>query len=129
MKTVTNESNNRHRLNEINLYTSQQIRGASQVAQVVENPATNAGNARDMCSIHGLGRAPGEGNGNLLQYSYLENPTDRGARWATDRVATYLLHTCRKELDMSERLCTHNKLEFLLSQSNGHGLSPEKSCF
>jgi len=35
----------------------------------------------------------------------------------------------RKELDMSEQLCTHNKLEFLLSQSNGHGQSPEKSCF
>ena len=81
MKTVTNESNNRHRLNEINLYTSQQIRGASQVAQVVENPATNAGDARDMCSIHGLGRAPGEGNGNPLQYSCLENSMDRGAWW------------------------------------------------
>ena len=31
----------------------------------------------------GLGRSPGEGNGNPFQYSYLENPMDRGAWWAT----------------------------------------------
>ena len=35
--------------------------------------------AGDMCSIPGLGRSPGEGNGNPLQYSYLGNPIDRGA--------------------------------------------------
>ena len=35
------------------------------------------------CSIPGLGRSPGEGNGNPLQYSCLENPMDRGAWWAT----------------------------------------------
>ena len=35
------------------------------------------------CSISGSGRSPGEGNGNPLQYSCLENPTDRGAWWAT----------------------------------------------
>ena len=34
--------------------------------------------------IPGLGRSPGEGNGNPLQYSYLENPMDRGAWWAAD---------------------------------------------
>ena len=33
--------------------------------------------------IPGLGRSPGEGNGNPLQYSHLENPMDRGAWWAT----------------------------------------------
>ena len=33
--------------------------------------------------IPGLGRSPGEGNGNPLQYSCLENPTDGGAWWAT----------------------------------------------
>ena len=38
---------------------------------------------RDMGSIPGLGRSPGEGNGNSLQYSCLENPMDRGAWWAT----------------------------------------------
>ena len=37
----------------------------------------------DQGSIPGLGRCPGEGNGNSLQYSYLENPMDRGAFWAT----------------------------------------------
>ena len=39
-------------------------------------------NAGDPCSIPGSGRFPGEGNGNLLQYSCLENPMDRGA-WQT----------------------------------------------
>ena len=37
----------------------------------------------DPGSIRGLGRFPGEGNGNPLQYYYLENPMDRGAWWAT----------------------------------------------
>ena len=36
-------------------------------------------NARDLDSIPGLGRSPGEGNGNPLQYSCLENPMERGA--------------------------------------------------
>ena len=44
---------------------------------VVENPPANAGDARDMDSIPGSGRVPGEGNGNPLQYSCLENPMDR----------------------------------------------------
>ena len=43
-------------------------------------------NARDISSIPGLGRSPGKGNGNPLQYSCLENPKDRGARWATVHV-------------------------------------------
>ena len=47
---------------------------------VVKNLSANAG---DMGSISGLGRAPGEGNGNPLQYSFLENPTDRDAWWDT----------------------------------------------
>ena len=37
----------------------------------------------DVGSIPGLGRSPGEGNGNSLQYSCLGNPMDRGAWWAT----------------------------------------------
>ena len=40
-------------------------------------------NVGDLGSIPGLGRSPGAGNGNPLQYSCLENPTDRGAWWAT----------------------------------------------
>ena len=42
----------------------------------------SACNAGDLGSIPGLGKSPGEGNGNLLQYSCLENPRDRGAWWA-----------------------------------------------
>ena len=44
------------------------------------SPACNAG---DLGSISGSGRSPGERNGNLLQYSCLENPMDRGAWWAS----------------------------------------------
>ena len=47
---------------------------------VVNNPPANAGDAG---LIPGLGRSPGEGNGNSLQYSCLENPMDTGAWWAT----------------------------------------------
>ena len=47
---------------------------------VVKNRPAKAG---DSSSIPGSGRSPGEGNGNLLQYSCLENPMDRGAWWAT----------------------------------------------
>ena len=43
-------------------------------------------NAGNLDSIPGVGRSPGEGNGNSLQYSCLENPTDRGAWWATFHV-------------------------------------------
>ena len=55
---------------------------------VVKNlPATeaDAGDAADIGLIPGLGRSPGEGNGNPLQYSCLEKPTDRGAWRATVR--------------------------------------------
>ena len=42
----------------------------------------SARNAGDLRSIPGLGRSPGEGHGNPLQYSCLENPMDRGGKWA-----------------------------------------------
>ena len=45
---------------------------------LVKNPPANAG---DVGSISGLGRSPGEGTGNPLQYSCLENPMDGGAWW------------------------------------------------
>ena len=41
---------------------------------VVKNQPTNAGDTEDTVSISGLGRSPGGGNGNPLQYSCLENP-------------------------------------------------------
>ena len=50
---------------------------------VVKKPPANAGDVRDSGSIPGLGRSPGGGHGNPLQYSWLENPMDRGAWWAT----------------------------------------------
>ena len=50
---------------------------------VVKNPPDNAGGTRDSGLIPGLGRYPGGGNGNLLQYSSLENFMNRGAWWAT----------------------------------------------
>ena len=56
---------------------------ASQVVPVVKNLPANAGDIKDADLILGSGRSPGGGFGNLLQYSYLENPMDRGALWAT----------------------------------------------
>ena len=46
---------------------------------VVKNLPANARDSRDVGSIPGLGRSPGVGNGNPLQYSCQENPIDRGA--------------------------------------------------
>ena len=56
---------------------------------VVKNPPANAGDAG---SIPGWGRSPGEGNGNSLQYSCLENPINKGGWWAT-------VHGVAKESD------------------------------
>ena len=64
-----------------------------------EESACNVG---DQGSVPGLGRFPGEGNGNPLQYSCLENPMDGGAWWAT-------VHEGHKELDTIERL-THTHI-------------------
>ena len=49
-------------------------------------------NARDLGSVPGSGRSPGEGSANPLQYSYLENPVARGAYWA-------IVHGAAKESD------------------------------
>ena len=56
---------------------------ASQVALVVENLPASPGDARDVDSIPGLRRPSGVENGNLLQYSFLENPMNKRAWWAT----------------------------------------------
>ena len=65
----------------------------------------------------GLGRSPGERNGNPLQYSCLENPTDRGAWWAT-------VHGVHKELHTTQRLTLSHEhktyyVKFICSQSMG----------
>ena len=68
---------------------------------VVKHLPVNAGDARDLGSIPGSGRSPGEGNGNPLQYSCLENPMDRGAWWAT-------VHGVAKSWTwLSNWVCTH----------------------
>ena len=64
--------------------------GASQVVLVVRNPPAKEGDAGDVGSVPGSGRSPGEGNGNPLQYSFLGNPMDRRAWWATVHGVTEL---------------------------------------
>ena len=53
------------------------------LGSVVKNPLAKAGDTGDMGSIPGLGRSPGEGNGNPLHDFCLENPIDREVWWAT----------------------------------------------
>ena len=53
---------------------SMREKGAPQASLVVKNSPANAGDIRDVGLIPGLGGSPGEGHGNPLQYSYLENP-------------------------------------------------------
>ena len=60
----------------------------SQLALVVMNMLANARDIRDSGLIPGSGRPLGEGNGNPLQYSSLENPMDREAWQATDHRVT-----------------------------------------
>ena len=50
---------------------------------MVKNPPANAGDIRDAGSTPGMGRYPGGGHGNPLQYSSLENTMDREAWWTT----------------------------------------------
>ena len=57
--------------------------GSSQVVLVVKNPVANVRDVRNECSIPWLGRSPGGGHGNTLQYSCPENPMNRGAWQAT----------------------------------------------
>ena len=71
------------------------------VALVVKNLSANAGDLSDTGSIPGSGRSPGEGNGNPLQYSCLENPMDREAWWAT-------VHGAAKSQTQLKRLRTQH---------------------
>ena len=68
------------------------IARASQLVLVVKNPPANATDVRDVGLIPGLGRSPGAGHGNPLQYSCLGNPVDSGAWGAT-------VHGVTKESD------------------------------
>ena len=62
---------------------------------VIKNPPAKAGGTRALSSIPGSGGSPGEGNGNPVQYSYLENSMDRGAWQST-------VLWGRKESDITE---------------------------
>ena len=53
------------------------------MARVIKSPPANSGDIRDTGWIPGLGRSPGGGHDNPLQYSCLENPMDRETWWAT----------------------------------------------
>ena len=70
---------------------------------MVKNPPANARDAKDAASIPGLRKSPGEGNGNPFQYSYLQNPTDRGAWRAT-------VHRVTKRWIQLKGLSTHTHM-------------------
>ena len=101
--------------------------GASQVALVVRNLPTNAGDIKDVDSIPGLGRSPGEGHGNPLQYSCLENLMDRGAWQAAYSpqgqkeldMTEATQHTCKQPLATTCLFYIPTYLPFLESHING----------
>ena len=79
---------------------------------MAKNPLANAGDTRDEGSIPGSGRSLGEGYGNALQYSCLENPMDGGAWWTTIHGVTelymtevtahkHILHVCTPQQTVS----------------------------
>ena len=74
---------------------------ASPVAIVVNPPCANSEDIRDVDLIPGLGKSPGEGHGNPLQYSYLEKLLDREAWWAT-------VHRIAKSRTGLKQLSTHS---------------------
>ena len=76
------------------------ILGASQVSLMVKNLLANAGDIRDAGSVPLLGRSPGGRHSNPLQYSCLENSTDRGGWWPT-------VHRVAKSQTQLERLSMH----------------------
>ena len=65
--------------NELTVTLKLSIKDQLSVVLPVSNQLANATDIEDMGAIPGLGRSPGEENGNPPQYSCLENPTDRGA--------------------------------------------------
>ena len=95
----------------------QQLRGASQVALVVEILPASAGEAGDMGSVPGWGR-PGGGHGSPFRYSCLGNPMDRGAWRAT-------VHRVTKSQAQLKQLSTHTHGE---SGSGKFLPKTEKGC-
>ena len=83
---------------------------------LVKNPPANVRYIRDAGSFSGSGRSPGEGNGNLLQYSCLESPMDRGAWWAI------LLGVTKSQIQLKtlSKQASKKFLEILESKSYGN---------
>ena len=90
---------------------------AFQVVLVVNNPPAQAGDVRVSGSIPGSGKSPGGGHGNLLQYSCLENPMDRGAWRAT-------VHRVTRRVRHDWRDFTHTACIWPLSKSAVTQLCP-----
>ena len=77
-----------------------------QVALVVKKPPANAGDVRDTSSIPGLGKPPGGGHGNPLQFSCLENPMDRRVWWA-------MVQRVTKSQSWLKQLSTHAYIQIM----------------
>ena len=86
---------------------------ASKVVLVVKNLSFNAGDKRDKSLIPGLGRSPGGGHRNPLQFSCLENPMDRGAWQATVQSVTKS-QTQLRPLSTQHTSIPHDKKKKLL---------------
>ena len=103
---------------------------ASHVVLVVKNPLANTGDIRDMGSIPGSERSPGgDGHGNPLQYSCLENPIDRRA-W---RATVHGVANSLKQFSMHAGFgpTTHSPEILILSSFPSHcsSLLPKRLCF
>ena len=75
-------------ISHFNLQVPNDIWWTSRVALVVKNLPANAGDIGDVCLIPGLGRSPGGGHGNPLQYFYMENYMSRRAWWAAVHIGS-----------------------------------------
>ena len=95
---------------------------ASQVVLVVKNPPANAGDVRDEGLSRGLGRSPGGGHGNPLQYFCLEDPIDREA-WLAK------VHgVAKSQSDCSDLACMHHDIYLSLWYHSRHHSSTRNLC-
>ena len=93
---------------------------------VVKNLPANAGDTRDTGLIPALGRSPGVGNGNPLQYSCLENPKTRGACKKLD-MTKHTNTLINKHLKIKENHLIHNSIENNKIFRNNFNRGSEKS--
>ena len=80
------------------------------MAQVVKNPPANTEDAGDLDSIPGLGRSPGGGNDNPLQYSCLENPwraTVHGVAKSQAQLSTHTFSQCMALIKLHDGVCAN----------------------